>query len=87
MSKQTIFKLKDEVTKEDLVSAGFDVNISGAIREVTDGIEMIYIPLKTLSGFGYRVIQYNHVRTEPEDMNPEDIEDLIARGWVERIEK
>lgn len=86
MSDQTIFKLKDEITEEDLVSAGFDVNINGALKETASGTE-IYIPLKTFSGFGYRLIQYNHVSTEPEDMNPEDIEDLVARGWVEEIEK
>ena len=85
MSNKIIYKLKDGVTEEDLISAGFRVNISGALKETASGTE-IYIPLKTFSEFGYRVIQYDKGGTKPEDLNQKDIEDLVAQGWVEKIE-
>lgn len=85
MSKKTIFKLKQHITKDDLVDVGFLLIDSGAIRG-TDYENLLYIPLQESSRHGYRVIQYNEVNTVPEDLRPEDIEDLVARGWVEEIE-
>ena len=86
MSDKTIFKLKDGVTKDDLVGAGYRILHTGAFKELPNGCD-IYIPLIESSSFGQRVIQYNEGGTSPEDLNPEDIEDLVARGWVEEIEK
>ena len=85
MRETTIFKLKQHVTKDDLGDAGFLVINSGAIRGTACG-DLIYIPLSESSLCGYRVIQYDEVNTVPEDLNPEDIEDLVAQGWVEEIE-
>ena len=82
MSKQKIFKLKDEVTEDDLVSAGYSVFLPGATKKLSDET-IIYIPLNKASEYGHRVIQYDKVGTSPKDLNPEDIEDLVARGWVE----
>ena len=69
MSKQTIFKLNQQVTKDDLMDAGFLVVPSGAVRETACG-DLIYIPLSPSSLNGYRVIQYDQVGTDPEDLNP-----------------
>lgn len=85
MSDQIIFKLKSHVTKDDLGDAGFLVVGSGAIRGTAYG-DFIYIPLQESSRYGYRVIQYAEVNTFPEDLNLDDIEDLITRGWAEEIE-
>lgn len=86
MSDQTIFKLKDWVTKEDLMGAGYRITLKGACKELHSGCE-IYIPLIESSSYGQRVIQYNEGGTSPEELDPEDIEDLVAQGWVEEIEK
>ena len=85
MSKETIYKLKSHVTKDDLVGAGYRITRTGACKELPSGCE-IYIPLIESSSYGQRVIQYNEEGTSPEELNPEDIEDLVARGWVEEIE-
>ena len=85
MRETIMFKLKQHVTKDDLRDAGFLVIDSGAIRGTACG-DLIYIPLSESSLCGHRVIQYDKVGTDPEDLNPEDIEDLVARGWVEEIE-
>ncbi len=85
MNGQTIFKLKQHVTKVDLRGAGFLVYGGGASRR-TDRAYAIYIPLRKSSMYAYRVIQYAGVGTSPEDLNPEDIEDLVVRGWVDEIE-
>lgn len=84
MSNQTMFKLKQHITKDDLGDAGFLVIDSGAIRGTVYG-DFIYIPLRESSRHGYRVIQYAEVNTIPEDLNLDDIEDLVTRGWVEKI--
>lgn len=85
MSDQTIFKLKSHVTKDDLAGAGYEENRTGVLKKLRNGCE-IYIPFIKSSRFGERVIQYNEACTSPEELNPEDIEDLIAQGWVEEIE-
>lgn len=84
MSNQTMFKLKQHITKDDLGDAGFIVTDSGAIRGTAYG-DFIYIPLQESSRYGYRVIQYDKVNTFPEDLNLDDIEDLVTQGWVEKI--
>ena len=97
MSDTTIFKLKDYVTEEDLVQAGFIIkdypktDFRLAIKKVYDEYDFsnptgIIIPLEKCA-FEERVIQYNTSGTEPEDLNPEHIEDLIALEFVEEIEK
>ena len=84
MSDQIIFKLKSHVTKDDLGDAGFIVTYNGAIRGTAYG-DFIYIPLQESSMYGYRVIQYDKENALPEDLNLDDIEDLITRGWVEKV--
>lgn len=83
MNNATVFKLKQHVTEDDLVGVGYKLLGIGAIKELECGAS-IYIPLKKATKFGYRVIQYNEPCTYPEDLNPEYIEDLVARGWVEK---
>ena len=91
MSETTIFKLKQHVTEDNLVSVGFVIHDQPvtlwrvALREIVGMAIKILIPLEPCED-GERVIQYNLVGTDPEDMNPEDIEDLVAQGWVEEIE-
>jgi len=88
MNSATVFKLKQHVTEDDLVGVGYKLVGIGAIKKLECG-GSIYIPLKKATKFGYRVIQYNEPCTYSEDLDPEDIEDLVARGWVEveEIEK
>lgn len=88
----TIFKLKQHVTEDDLEQVGFGIQDRPATywrvaykELVGTGIE-ITIPLEPCE-YGERVIQYDAYGTDPEDLNPEHIEDLVARGWVEEIEK
>lgn len=85
MSNNTIFRLKDHVTIGDLESVGYQVSIKGAIKVLPNGLE-VFIPLKS-SIFGYRIIQDNQISADPEELNPEYIEDLVERGWVDEIEK
>jgi len=86
MKGTTIFKLKQHVTEDDLVSAGYRIACTGVCKELPSGCE-IYISLIESSSYEQRVIQYNELGTDPEELNPEDIEDLVARGWVEEIKK
>lgn len=91
MKGTTIFKLKQHITEDELKQVGFYIKGSPdtywrvALRECVGTVPQITIPLAPCK-YGERVIQYSIVGTDPEDLNPEHIEDLVARGWVEEIE-
>ncbi len=78
------YKLKEHVTVEMLESVGFeihDVSINHWYRcAIKD--DNIYIPLEECQ-FGNRIIQPYAIGMLPEELNPEDIENLIEKGWVE----
>ena len=81
------YKLKEHVTSEMLESVGFRVDEADlyyhfyacAIKD-----DNIYIPLEECE-FGNRIIQYYASGTLPEELSPEDIKDLIEKGWVEEV--
>ena len=92
MKGTTISKLKQHVAEADLRQVGFAIKDRPntywrvALRDHVKTGAQIIIPLEPCE-HGERIIQYNAGGTAPEDMDPEYIEDLVARGWVEEIEK
>ena len=85
-----IYKLKETATKEQMESCGYKHHkpderfYEEQYLKTTKKYE-IFIPLEE-SRWGNRVIQYSAYGSSPEDLNPEDIEDLIEKDLVEEVE-
>jgi hypothetical protein len=81
--------LKENATREQMELCGYkyeDVNERFYIEQYIKTTEKfeIFIPLEHCV-YGYRFIQYTAYGSFPEDLNPEDIEDLVELGLVEEV--
>jgi hypothetical protein len=84
-------KLKKKATKKQMKKCGYQ-HIKGddgrfyyeQYLKSTSQYEII-IPLEDCKD-GDRVIQYSAYGSSPEDLNPEDIEDLVELDLVEEVE-
>jgi hypothetical protein len=85
-----IYKLKEKATKKQMKKCGYKHYMPDErfyheqYLKSTSQYEII-IPLEECE-YGKRVIQYSAHGSLPEELNPEDIEDLVELDLVEEVE-
>lgn len=85
-----IYKLKEKATKKQMKKCGYEHHTPDGrfyyeqYLKSTSRYEIV-IPLEKCKD-GDRIIQYSAYGSLPEDLNPEDIEDLVELDLVEEVE-